>query len=171
MQEMLEGPVTTITFLGIELDSVHLAACLPADKLARVWQRYLSGGTRRSAQNKILQHVATVVRFGRFFLHQMIALSTTSRELHHHIRLNKEFHSDLQWWTLFVPRWNGSIFLLPVLQAHPDVMVYSAASDSWGYQPILAPGTMATVLVNQEHHWEGDAVYSACSCSVGAGLA
>lgn len=37
-QEMLEGPVTTITFLGIELDSVRLVACLPADKLARVWQ-------------------------------------------------------------------------------------------------------------------------------------
>ena len=32
----------------------------------------------------------------------MITLSTTARELHHHIRLNAEFRSDLQWWSAFL---------------------------------------------------------------------
>ena len=69
----------------------------------------------------------------------MIDLSTTAQEPHHHVRLNREFHSDLQWWALFAPRWNGSSFLLLALQALPDRIVYSDASGSWGYGACTGP--------------------------------
>ena len=42
-----------------------------------------------------LQHACRVVRAGWTFLRRMIDLSTVVVELHHHIRLNKGFRSDL----------------------------------------------------------------------------
>ena len=144
--EKLEGPTTCVTFLGIELDSSHLVARLPADKLARVQHLVAEWGDKKVCTKRellsligILQHAATVVRFGRFFLRRMIDLSTSVREMHHHIRLNRAFRADLQWWALFAPRWNGSSFLLPALQAHPDITVYSDASGSWGYGAWTGP--------------------------------
>ena len=144
--EKLEGPTTCVTFVGIELDSSHLVARLPADKLARVQHLVAEWGDKKVCTKRellsligILQHAATVVRFGRFFLRRMIDLSTSVREMHHHIRLNRAFRADLQWWALFAPRWNGSSFLLPALQAHPDITVYSDASGSWGYGAWTGP--------------------------------
>ena len=72
--EKLEGPTTCVTFLGIELDSSHLVARLPADKLARVQHLVAEWGDKKVCTKRellsligILQHAATVVRFGRFF--------------------------------------------------------------------------------------------------------
>ena len=62
----------------------------------------------------------------------MIELSKTVKALHHHIRLNREFQADLQWWRAFTPTWNGRCFLLPALQAAPDEDVFTDASGSWG---------------------------------------
>ncbi len=44
-----------------------------------------------------LQHMCHVVRTGRVFLRRMIQLSTVAKKLHHCIRLNKGFRSDLEW--------------------------------------------------------------------------
>ena len=78
----------------------------------------------------VLQHAAMVIRFGRYFLRRMIDLSATVPKLHHHLRLNREFRSDLQWWALFAPGWNGINLLFPALQAMPQVIVWSDASGS-----------------------------------------
>lgn len=40
---------------------------------------------------------------GRSFLHHAIALLRGAKKQHHHIRLNKEFRSDLLWWRIFAP--------------------------------------------------------------------
>ena len=49
-----------------------------------------------------LQHACKVVRPGRTFLRRMIDLSTHAKELHHYLRLNAAFRSDLQWWATFL---------------------------------------------------------------------
>ena len=67
----------------------------------------------------------------------MIDLSTTAAELHHHLRLNREFRSDLQWWSVFCPRWNGVCALMPIRLATPDIVVHSDAFGSWGFGAIL----------------------------------
>ena len=136
--EKLEGPV--LTFLGIELDLQRLSVRLSDDKLAHLRQLLLDWGDRKVCTKRdllsligVLQHAATVIRFGRCFLRRMIDLSTTAHELHHHLRLNREFRSDLQWWALFAPGWNGTGLLFPALQAMPQVIVWSDASGSWGF--------------------------------------
>lgn len=66
-----------------------------------------------------LQHTAKVVwpvgvSCGRTFLRRMIDLLCSFRRRDHPIRLNAEFHPDLQWWHEFLSTWHGvSVWLLP----------------------------------------------------------
>ena len=138
-----EGPATCLCFLGIELDTVHLTARLPSDKLERLQSLLRTWGDKKACTKRellsligVLQHASAVVRYGRCFLCRMIDLSTTAAELHHHLRLNREFRSDLQWWSMFCPRWNGVCALTPIRLATPDIVVHSDASGSWGFGAI-----------------------------------
>ena len=114
--EKVDGPATTLAFLGIELDGHTLTARLPADKLQRPktmvseWRDQKSC-IKRELVSWTLQHVTMVIRFGRVFLCQMIELAQTASEYHHFLRLNRAFRSDLQWWCMALPRWNGTGFL------------------------------------------------------------
>ena len=135
-----EGPTTSLVFLGIELDSVSLTARLPADKLSSLQHLVCKWGDKKVCLKRdllsligVLHHAALVVRFGRCFPRRMIDLSSSVSELHHHIRLNREFCSDLQWWTNFAPQWNGICMLAPMLQDSPSIIVHSDASGSWGF--------------------------------------
>ena len=100
----VEGLVTVLVFLGILLDTTAFEIRLPQDKLVRLqalirsW-RMKKSCTKRELLSLIrhLQHACRVVPPGRSFLRRMIELSTKTKELHHHIRLNVGFHSDLQW--------------------------------------------------------------------------
>ena len=98
----MEGPSCSLMFLGICLVTTKMELRLPEDKLTR-----LSSVVRQWRSKKMclkrellsligqLQHACRVVKPGRSFLWRMIDLSITTTELHHHIRLNKGFHSDL----------------------------------------------------------------------------
>ena len=137
-----EGPSTRLTFLGIEIDTVSGHLRLPVDKLDRL--RTLLGEwkdrkvcTRRELESLIgsLNHACKVVKPGRSFLRRMIDLlhragiGTTPRP-HHHIRLNREFRSDLQWWRKFIIGWNGVSYWKK--KDRPPIEVVSDASGHWG---------------------------------------
>ena len=89
-------------FLGILLDTTNLELRLPDDKLQRLRQLIQVWKGKRSCTKRDLlsligqlQHACKVVRPGRTFLRRMIELATVAKELHHHIRLNRGFKSDL----------------------------------------------------------------------------
>ena len=137
-EEKLEGPGTVLTFLGIELDSDKRQLRLPKEKLQRLLGTVLSWQdkkvcTKRELLSLIgqLQHACRVVRSGRSFLRRMIYLSTKASELHHHLRLNSGFRSDLQWWVVFLPVWNGIGMMSSVCRMAPQAVVTSDASN-WG---------------------------------------
>ena len=135
----VEGPATVLPFLGILLDSNAMEIRLPDDKLARLrltiqkWKTSKSC-TKRDLLSLIgqLNHACKVVRYGRTFLRRMINLSTCAKELHHHIRLNVSFRSDLQWWATFLPLWNGVSMMAVARRAHPEATIVSDASGNWG---------------------------------------
>lgn len=62
----------------------------------------------------------------------MINLSTVAHQLHHWIRLNKGFRSDLEWWALFLRSWNGVIMMASVSRRPHQVTLTSDASGQWG---------------------------------------
>ena len=119
-----EGPATQITFLGIMID-----------KIVRVQSLLTDWGDRKSCLKKELEsligtlnHACKVIRPGRSFLRRMIDLLKRYKMAHHQIRLNREFRSDLRWWTNFIVPWNGVSYLL----AGPTSEFASDASGSWG---------------------------------------
>ena len=112
--EKLEGPATQLSFLGILLDTEKLEVRLPDEKLRRLQLLLAEWRDKRSCTKRdllsligTLQHACRVVPPGRSFLRRMIDLSKVAKQLYHHVRLNAEFRSDLEWWVTFLPGWNG----------------------------------------------------------------
>ncbi len=134
-----EGPTTKLVFLGIEIDTVAMTLRLPVVKLERLQREIqkwstLKFGTKRDLLSLIgqLQHACCVIKPGRSFLRRMIELARSVRELHHRVRLNAGFRSDLKWWACFLPIWNGSCPVSSILLSMPSVELTSDASGSWG---------------------------------------
>ena len=68
--EKVKGPATTLEFLGILLDTVHIEARLPPEKLKRILSEvnlWLGSATKRQILSLagLLQYAAKVVRPGR----------------------------------------------------------------------------------------------------------
>ena len=97
------GPATSMTILGIELDSVNQVAHLPEDKLLALreiihsWMP--SHWCRKWELESIighLHHAAKVVWPGRANLCQFIDLLCCFRNKDHPVRINQEFRLDIQ---------------------------------------------------------------------------
>ena len=91
---------------------------------------------RRELESRIghFHHAAKVVWPGRTFRRHMIDLITCFRKKDHPIRLNKEFHLDLQWWDLLLAEWHGvSFWLYPRLSPAVDLEAASNAAGSIGF--------------------------------------
>ena len=78
----LEAPTTSLTFLGIEIDTVKGQLSFPADKLGRLKDMLASWVARRSCTKRellsligYLHHAAAVVKPGQVFLRRLIDLS------------------------------------------------------------------------------------------------
>ena len=81
-----------------------------------------------------LAHCSTVVRGGRSFTSRVYDTIQQLREPFHKIRLNSEFHAEINWWLRFVDYFNGYAKLLG---SHAlTVAVYTDASD-WGFGTCL----------------------------------
>ena len=131
------GPVTTLEYLGFILDTIRMEVRLPEDKLRRIRTLIFSFLNRKSCTKQemlsILGHLnyaCKVVYPGRSFISHIIKLSTTVKELHHYIKLNSEFRSDLDMWSRFLSGWNGvSFFLEDEYTKAADINLFTDATD------------------------------------------
>jgi hypothetical protein len=108
--------VTTITFLGIGLDTVRGVAFVPDQRL-KAMKSVIQEWKRRSSCTKgellsligLLQFAAKVVKPGRTFLRRMIDLAHSVESLFHHISIDRNFsfRGDLDWWDTYLDKWNG----------------------------------------------------------------
>ena len=96
-ENKLEGPSTSITYLGININSDDFTIRIPTDKyielctLLPMWLQRKKC-TKQELLSLIgkLSFICKVVRPGRIFLRRLIDLSTSVQRLHHHISINKE---------------------------------------------------------------------------------
>ena len=137
--EKVAGPTMVLDFLGILLDTIRMEAQLPDEKLDRVRQRVREWLGKKNATKReilslvgLLQHAAKVVRPGRTFVQRMYSTAMKVRELDYFTRMNRDFRSDLHWWHTFLQDWNGVSLLQPTSVAHPDMILQTDASGSWG---------------------------------------
>ena len=111
--DKVEGPVTSLIFLGLELDSVLQLIKLPQDKLQQLQQELqLWKECKKTTKRKLLllnwklAFAARAVPAGRLFTRRLITLSSKVSKLHHGIKLNKDAKNDNIWWQQFLPGWN-----------------------------------------------------------------
>jgi len=76
--EKVEGPSDLLTFLGIALDTQHMEASLPPDKLQCIHSKVSSWLMKKKTTKReilsllgFLQHATKVVKPGRTFISQM----------------------------------------------------------------------------------------------------
>ena len=105
----VEGPSTTLTFLGILLDTTTMEASITQDRKQALlsellYLRHRQNCTKRELLSLIgkLSFCCKVLPAGRIFLRRLIDLSTTVSKLHHHLSLTVEAKLDLQWWLDFL---------------------------------------------------------------------
>ena len=109
------------------------------ENLRRLQREIRSWSSRKSCTKRELlplvgqlQHTSCVVRPGRTSLRRMISLSTIPKELHHRVRLNAGFRSDLMWWNAFLKSWNGKSMMLGIIKSHYVATITFDASETWG---------------------------------------
>ena len=112
-------PSTTITFLGIEIDSLAMCLRLPDDKLVQIREELDRFRGRKRASRKQLQSLAgklnfcgSVVYGGRVFSRRIIETINLLKADNHKIRLSGSIRADISWWQSFISDFNGRSLLL-----------------------------------------------------------
>lgn len=115
--EKTVGPDTVLQFAGIILDSKHMEARLPDEKLTKCRRTLTDFLARRSVCLRELQSLigllnltCLVVVPGRAFLGRLIDLTKGVRKPHHRVRLSKGAKLDLAIWHRFLENFNGRSF-------------------------------------------------------------
>ena len=115
----VEGPTTSLTFLGIHINTVSMEASITSDRKQSLLQELQNLHCRHKCTKRELLSLIGKLSFsckvlpaGRIFLRRLIDLSTKAKMMHHHIRLNSDARLDLQWWLDFLPQWSGKSLIL-----------------------------------------------------------
>ena len=138
-------PHTTLSFAGIELDTVRQEARLPADKLSKCRSLITECLLRKKVTLLFLQqligflnYVCIVVPPGRPFLRRLIDLTRGVKKQWHWIRLTKEARKDLKAWAIFIHSFNGrSFFMDNSWVSNCQLHMYTDASKTVGYGAVL----------------------------------
>ena len=138
--DKIEGPCTSLCFLGICLDTIAMEAKLPDDKLLRLSKELGEWTVRKACTRRELEHLIGLLHFacnvipqGRPFVRRLInLLCIAGPKPYHHVRLNAQTRSDILWWHTFISSWNRVSLLHLSQTAIPSANVFSDASGSWG---------------------------------------
>lgn len=138
------GPVTRLSFLGIEIDTVAGMTRLPEDKLTDLGRGVgeMLGRTKatvRMVQSLLgkLNSACRVIPMGRVFCRRLSTLLRGSKEGHHHVRLTREVKGDLQIWAQFLKSFNGRIIFQGKEVTNEEIQLFTDASGSVGFGAYL----------------------------------
>lgn len=128
-------PTTVIEFLGLILDSIRMEIRISESRKQEILQELSSFLARQTCTKRQLLSLigklgfaSRVVRAGRTFVRRLIELAKSAHSLHHHVRLSVAAKKDIQWWQLFLPRWNGvSLMPSPTVSTQATLQLYTDA--------------------------------------------
>lgn len=145
-QEKTEGPATRLSFLGIELDSIAMIFCLPADKLTKLKELVTSFLQVKSGTLKPMHSLLGLLVFarrakptGRVFSRRLslYTMGVTRPELH--IRMTRSLKADLGVWDSFLHRYNDRTCCQAVEMDNQVLELYTDAAGSLGFGAIFRP--------------------------------
>lgn len=140
----LVDPTTSLTFLGIALDSVSQVASLPAEKLVSLRaglavflhkHRSCLPATKRQLLSIIgkLAFAAKVIPAGRFFVRRLLDCAHSVPHLDQPLTISQDAALDMEWWHTFAAQWNGRAFFLDSMWLpSPNMQLYTDASSEVG---------------------------------------
>ena len=139
------GPATTLSFAGIELDSVSFEARLPLDKIGKCLSLIASFLTRKKVTLKEIQSLMGMLNFacsvvvpGRASLQRLIDLTVGVHSPYHYVRINREVKADLKLWQSFLTSFNGRSFFLEDFWDSSDMLeLFTNAAGSSGFGAIF----------------------------------
>ena len=139
------GPVKSLEFLGITLDSVEMRASLPEEKLLRV-REVMRGAltldvfTKRDLLSLLghLNFAMRVIPQGRSFVSRLLVLARSVKSLGDRVVLDEGCRSDLAFWSRLCDGWNGvSFFYNDGFDSSATLRLYTDAAPSVGFGGIF----------------------------------
>ncbi|CAH1239165.1 Hypp5742 [Branchiostoma lanceolatum] len=130
-------PTTSLTWLGIEFDTVAMIRRDPSFRLDEVSELVTQWLSKRKASKRELQSligklvfVSACVPPGRLFVSRMLDTLRSLRRNTHRFRLSRDFRLDLAWWDRFLHVFNGVSLIAPTLDTSPDEVVSTDACST-----------------------------------------
>ena len=133
--EKCVAPTTTLTLLGVRIDTASMTVGLPPGKLQALRDTIGDLLPRRKCTRKELLsvvgrlvHAANCVPPGRAFTRRLLELACSVSAPLHRVRLTTAARADLRWWAEYLPRWSGTFPLLHPDDQDTDVLFYTDSS-------------------------------------------
>ncbi len=143
--EKVQGPATTLTILGIELDTVLKQARLPPEKLTALLEELSRFSSLYSCQGRCtkrqllsligkLAFACKVIPAGRIFLRRLLDTAHSVEGLEEQVAITKETVLDVRWWLRFASDWNGvAFFIEPSWTPAHEFNLFTDAAGHLGY--------------------------------------
>lgn len=141
--EKVEGPATTIKYLGLEVNTTTMQVRIPADKLSDLKQlisafldKHNKKVSLREMQSLIgkLAFACRAVVPGRAFCRRLIDSTIGVRQPHHKIRISAAIREDLLVWDHFLDCFNGTTIILEdQWQDNSMLNLYTDAAGGLGF--------------------------------------
>ncbi|XP_061488169.1 uncharacterized protein LOC133387438 [Rhineura floridana] len=142
--EKTEGPSTTLTFLGIDIDTVAQCCRLPPNKLVALKGKISEVVGAKKVTLATLQQLAGHMNFacrvvspGRAFLQRVYDAMAGLSHPHHHTRVTAALREDLTVWSTFLREFNGVSLWRRDRLLEAELQVCSDASGSCGFGVIF----------------------------------
>ncbi|XP_066446924.1 uncharacterized protein [Eleutherodactylus coqui] len=142
--EKTVGPVTSLEFLGIEIDTREMVFRLPEEKIARLRQMVETVSTARKVTLHqmqvllgLLNFACRVIPMGRAFSRRLSLATKGAREPHHFVRVTKEMKADLHIWKVFLETFNGQVICQREEVDNEELGLVSDASGACGFGVIF----------------------------------
>ncbi|XP_041102689.1 uncharacterized protein LOC121313986 [Polyodon spathula] len=137
-KEKTIGPVNSLEFLGITLDTVKFEASLPSAKLQRILSLIncfqISSTIKKRDLLSLLGHfnfAICIIPQSRTFISRLLALSSSAKNLNPHIKIPAEARKDIEMWINLLSNWNGlSLFYDDFISAPHDLALFTDASST-----------------------------------------
>ena len=144
-KDKTEGPATTLTFAGIELDTIEMVARLPPEKIEKGLSLIQVVCKKKKMTLRQLQSIIGFLNFacsvilpGRPFLRSLIDLTRGVSLPHWHIRINSQVRADLALWESFFREYNGvSFFINDFWETNLTLGLHTDASSVLGFGAVF----------------------------------
>lgn len=142
-EDKVEGPSTSIRFLGLVVDTVAMQVRIPEDKLSDLKQlvtdtltRYKKKITLRQLQSLLgkLNFACRAVVPGRAFCRRLIDATMGLKKPHHKVRVTASMVEDLKVWQSFLEHYNGNnIIFEEQWQHNTQLELFTDAAGTIGF--------------------------------------